>query len=476
MVTGNLVTLVRVLFGVWSGFVCLLCVGIVPLHASDSPDFDKLTEEAVQILSEYLKVDTSNPPGNEREGADFLGRILEKEGIPHEIFESAPHRATLYARIKGTGPRLQPPIVLLHHLDVVPANVEFWAFAPFSGKVENGHVWGRGALDAKGLGVVHLMAFLTLWRSQLPLNRDVIYLATADEESGGRLGVQWFLNNHFNLVQGAELVFNEGGSNIVQDGALRYVGVEVDQKSPLWLRIGFRGPGGHGSIPRPDSSAFRLIRALGRVAGLSSPLRVTPSVAEYFRSVAPFQEVELQQGFRDIEPAVQDPQFVRRLPPFYRALLQDTISLTVLRGGEKTNVIPEYVFAELDCRLLPGADPQEFRSRLIEKLGDPAVEVETLLEFSSSPPSEPGPALEVIQEVTRQIAPEVTVGPSVLPGFTDSRFFREKGIRAYGFSPFPIDDSEARGVHATDERISIQNLRFGMRYFYRIVSRLVYGK
>ncbi|HLV02312.1 MAG TPA: M20/M25/M40 family metallo-hydrolase [Acidobacteriota bacterium] len=444
----------------------------IALAGGDAPDFDRLAEEGINILSGYLKSDTSNPPGQELAGALYLAGHLERAGIGYRILESSPGRANLYARIKGEGNL--PPIILLHHIDVVPATDERWAQAPFSGMVADGFIWGRGALDAKGLGVAQLMTLLSLKRSDRPLKRDVIYLATADEEQGGRYGVEWLLGNHFQLVENAELVLNEGGTNFVKDGKLAYIGVENHQKLPLWVRLNVRGQGGHGSIPHGDSANVRLIRALDRIVRYQPPLRVTPPVALYFRSVAPLQSASMRTAFANIEEWVDDTAFVRNMSPYFQSLLRDTINLTVLSGGSSVNVMPSSATAELDCRLLPDQDPDEFLFRLAELAGDPSIEMETSLKFEPTDSPRHSEIIEVIRRVTKRFSPDAIVGPSVLPGFTDSHHFREKGIPAYGFSPFKTRGSESASVHGTNERLALDDFRFGVQYLYSVVAELVY--
>lgn len=441
-------------------------------QAQRRPEFRRLGQEAVTLLSEYLRLQTVNPPGNEAEGARFLAQVLKKEGIPHEVFESAPGRGNIYARLKGDGSK--PPLILLHHIDVVPASPEFWRVPPFSGEVLDGYVWGRGALDTKGLGIVHLATFLALKRSGAPLKRDVIFLATADEEAGGYLGVDWILKNRPELVRGAEFVLNEGGDNILRGNRLAYVGVETTQKVPFWLRLRVKGITGHGSIPRENTAPDRLVRALNRILDYQPPLQVTPAVGAFFRQIAPLQPRELRQSFLRLEESIKDPDFVKRLSPFFRALLRNTISLTVLKGSEKTNVIPPLAMAELDCRLLPAENPDEFLKTIASLINDPEIEIETLLRFKPAESPTSTVLFEAIRRTTARLESEAAVGPTVLAGFTDSHFFREMGITSYGFEPFKLRDADSAGVHGNDERISIDNIHFGVRYFYEVIAAVVY--
>lgn len=449
----------------------LLWGGIPEICASEDPDFDNLSTEGIDHLSRYVAIDTSNPPGQEFAAVLYLQTVLEREGIPSTLLESSPGRANLYSRIKGSGTR--KPLILLHHVDVVPAGDQGWIEPPFGGVVKDGYLWGRGAVDMKGLGVIHLMTFIDLYRNKVPLNRDVIFLATADEEGGSGLGMTWLMENHFELVSDAGMVLTEGGMNLASEAGLKYVGIEVHQKKPLWLRLTVRGSSGHGATPYGESPAERLVKALGQILSYQSPVSVDSSVARFFRRVAPFQPREVRPFFEFPEQLENRPDLVGLLPPYYRALLQDTITLTVLEAGESTNTIPSLAVAELDCRLLPGQSPQYFIDLMTGLVADPAVQVEPLLSFGSAKASGSTILFQAVQQEARRMYPEVEVGLSVLPGFSDAHLFRERGIPAFGLSPFSLAESQGLGVHGPNERIPLEVFRSGMELFHSIVSNLV---
>lgn len=459
----------------WAGSFGLILVASFltgSVMGADPPDFDALAEEGVGILVDYIRIDTSNPPGNESESARYLGDILRREGILHEILESAPGRANLIARLPGKG--AGKPLILLQHMDVVPPEEHLWSVAPFSGLVRDGAVWGRGALDMKGLGVVHLMTLLALKRGGVPLDRDLILLATADEEAGSRLGMGWLADNHFDRFRRAGLVLTEGGANLVVDTRLAYVGIEVTQKVPVWLRLTVRGASGHGALLRKDSAPVRLIRALNRLLDYEAPLRAEEPVAAFFERIAPFQAGPARRFFADIRAALADPNFrPAHLGGYYAALLQNTVNLTILQAGHIINTVPTLAMADLDCRLLPGQNVEEFLAELIRIIDDPAVQVDRLLEFESGKSPADSELFGAVEKVLASWGMDAEVGPSVLPGFTDSHFFRVRGIPAYGFSPFRTAGEEARGVHGRDEKLSLADFRFGLEFFYRVVAELV---
>jgi acetylornithine deacetylase/succinyl-diaminopimelate desuccinylase-like protein len=266
----------------------VVTLGALPAPAAaqqaPAPDFEALGFEAAQRLGEYLRIRTINPPGNETAGAKWLQQVLAREGIESRIFESAPGRGNLYARLPGDGSRR--PIVLLSHIDVVPATDSAWQVSPWSGETRMGAVWGRGALDMKGTAIVELMTMIALKRRGVPLSRDLILVANADEETNST-GAEWFAREKKDLLRDAEFLINEGGHNrLGPEGLTEYYGVGVTEKVPYWLRISARGSPGHGSIPRPDNASERIARALGRIAAYQTPIQLTPPAERYFKDLA----------------------------------------------------------------------------------------------------------------------------------------------------------------------------------------------
>jgi acetylornithine deacetylase/succinyl-diaminopimelate desuccinylase-like protein len=458
------------------GLLAALCLapGAASAQQAPSPDFDALSRETVERLSEFLRIRTVNPPGNETEGARWLQQVLAKEGIESEIFESSPGRGNLYARLRGTGARR--PLILLSHLDVVPATPSAWKVDPWSGEVRDGEVWGRGALDMKGEGIIELMTVIALKRRGVPLSRDLILIANADEETGST-GAEWFAREKADLISDAEFLINEGGGNQVDDaGRVLYYGVAVTEKIPYWLRLTTRGSPGHGSVPRPDNAAARLSRALGRIAAHETPLRVTPPAAQFFRDLSTRErDPRRRRWLADPAAAIRTRQgrafFTSDL--YFNALLRNTISITGLKGSDKTNVIPPEASAELDVRLLPGVAPAEFLTELRGVIADSGVEITPLRpdrEASTSPLS--GALVEAIREAVDTMDPGALITTPMLAGYTDSYYYRALGIGAYGLDPFRTTVEEDRTVHGNDERVSLANVRFGVEFFYRVVERV----
>ena len=446
----------------------------VPIQRSQlaSIDWKKAGDESQQLLADYLRVDTTNPPGNERRAADFFARILQKEGIEYKILEASPGRANLYARLKGTGRKR--PLILLNHTDVVPVDKKFWSADPYGGIERDGFLWGRGALDMKSLGAAQFMAMLLLKRSGVVLDRDVIFLATADEEAGGQEGAGWFVANHANLIRDAEFAITEGSSNAVAGSNVLYWGIGVTEKTPCWLRLTARGTPGHGSVPRENSAPSKLIRALGKIESYKTRLIATPAVARFFNATAEYQtEPAMKRAHQDVSAALADENLrnVISRSPVNVALLRNTVQPTVVNIGSKTNVIPAIATAEIDCRLLPGQRVEDFVAEIKRVIDDPSIEIETILAFGATESRFDTALVQSIQEVIKGDYPTARFVPTVLAGFTDSHFFRDMGIESYGFSPFLIQASDSGGVHGNDERISVESYRDGTKLLYRIVER-----
>ena len=440
-------------------------------------DWTGLGDEATALLSQYLRINTTNPPGNEIAAARWLADVLRREGIEARIFEPAPGKANLYARLPGDG--TARPIVLLNHMDVVLASPEFWTVDPFAGLVKDGSVWGRGALDMKGAGIAQLMTMLILKRAKVPLKRDIIFLATSDEEIGAGVGAAWIAQQQPDLVRNAEFLLNEGGltrAKLGGQGAVEFYAVGTTEKSPFWLNVTARGTAGHGSRPTQDNPVHRLIRALNRVAEWKTPLIVTPAVERSFRDLATIErDTAVRRWLSDIRAAVRDSVAVRALTSdlTYNALLRNTISITGLKGSDKTNVIPPVATAAIDVRLLPGQDPAAFLAELVRVIGDTAVTVQPQgPNWPATESSTETAMFRAITEVARRRHPEALVTTMMLAGFTDSHYFRRMGIASYGIGAFPLTQADSRGVHGNDERVSIEALRSGVRFYYEVVSRV----
>ncbi len=463
----------------FSGLSVLFCLALTSVHAvAQSGAPQSIEDEAVAWLQEFVRIDTVNPPGNEYRAVEFYSRIFEAEGIAFETAESAPGRGNIWARLEGGD---EPALILLQHTDVVPADMAYWTTEPFSGELRDGYILGRGARDMKGTGISHLAAFLSLHRAGLPLNRDVVFVASADEEAGGDFGVGWLIENRPQIFEGAGLLLNEGGSGSrTLNGTAEDVvfGVEVTQKVPVWLRLTAVDVPGHGSSPRTTSSVTRIVDALGILRENPFPPRIIGPVDAYFKGLAVGRSDDWGAAFSNMTLAVQDPEFLARLQednPGRHGLTRDTCSMTRMSGSSKINVVPPEAWAELDCRILPDRPFEEFVAGVEALVADTGVEVEVLMAFTPAISDTTSRLFSAIERVTRELHPGSRVLPSVSTGFTDSHFTRDKGIVSYGFDPIITPVGEATGVHGNDERINVEAFRRGVSDMRAIVRDVVYN-
>ncbi|MEX2247400.1 MAG: M20/M25/M40 family metallo-hydrolase [Dehalococcoidia bacterium] len=441
--------------------------------AGETPriDWDAVTEEGTQLLCEFIRIDTSNPPGREKAACDWLAAIFRREGIDEVAFydasdgsEHGVERMNMTATLAGDGTK--PPLILLSHTDVVPVEPQYWSFEPFSGAIVDGVVHGRGALDMKSMGIMELLSMLLIKRLGLRQTRDIVYMALADEEAGGRWGIEWMEQHHPELLD-AEYVINEGGwGNMEVLGTRRpSFNCSISEKGPLWLRLVAEGRPGHGSVPHPDNALDRLVRALGRVQEWARPITVVPELTGYFERLH-------RHGFLDAEPSGETMEALSRSNLLMRAILSNTVSATTAHAGIKHNVIPAVAEATLDCRLLPGQDADAFIEEVRGVVADRKVRVETVYESHTSPSTAETELFGLIEDVVHAHVEEAVVLPSVSAGFTDSRVFRRHGITAYGFIPILLEADEAQTIHGHNERISIENLRLGTQILFETVRRL----
>jgi acetylornithine deacetylase/succinyl-diaminopimelate desuccinylase-like protein len=397
--------------------------------------------------------------------------MLQQEGIPFDTATSAPGRGNIWARLKGGS---EPALLLLHHMDVVPADPRYWDVDPYSAAVRNGDIFGRGALDTKLLGIAHFQTFIALHRLKVPLNRDVIFMATADEEAGGALGAGWIVKNRPEAFRGAGFVLNEGGDGSVENGRQLF-GIEVTQKVPLWLKLIATGNPGHGSQPQVSTSVTRLIRALDRLRTYEFAPRIVPAVDAYFKGIAP-NAGPWQAAFQDMTKAVQDQNFLLKLQadaPAAAALTRNTCSITMLEASNKVNVVPPEATAQIDCRTLPDQDHAAFIAELATVINDPGVRIEKTLGFTPAVSPQDNAVYRAMVDVTRKNFPQAAIIPSVSTGFTDSHFFRDLGIPSYGYQPFLIPADQESGLHGNNERMSEANVRRGTGIMLEVVQRIV---
>ena len=424
-------------------------------------------------LIEYLEIDTINPPGNETRGVVFFQRILEEAGIDYETAESAPGRGNIWARLEGGD---EPALVLLHHIDVVPATREYWDTDPLEAVIKDGMIYARGTSDTKSLGIMHLEAFLYLHRNNIRLNRDVIFMATADEEAGGFFGAGWLIENRPEIFEGVGYLLNEGGGATLMENDQIQLAIEVAQKRPYWLKLVATDIPGHGSVPRTTSATTRLIAALNRIQLTPFEPHITGTVREMFARLAPNMPVRWQPAMSNIDEAILDPEFLRVLQeerPSFHSLIRNTCSITMLSGSEKINVVSPEASAELDCRILPDQDSAEFLSGIKDRIADDQIEIEEIMLFGAAESSIDTDLYSLMTRVIEERYASVNIVPSAMTGFTDSHFFRDLGIVSYGFDPVVFPDGVDSNIHGNNERIPLESFNQGVQLTIDVVREFV---
>lgn len=451
-----------------AALTCAMTLSLQCRQAAAVPQ-DPMDAEAVEAFVQYLRIDTSNPPGNETAGAKFLQQVLAKNGIESRLVGSDPNRQSLYARLSSGSE--EKALLLLHHIDVIPPILSEWTKPPFSGMQSNGYIWGRGALDVKSLGIAEVMAMIELKRRGVPLKRDIVLLAVADEEMGGIHGCKELLEKHPELFENVGFVLNEGGYNETLVDKVVFWGIEIQQKVPLFLRLRAKGYGGHSSSPPEDGGAVaKLVRALDGVLKIETPYRLTPEIARYFRDAGRHRTDARGEVLR----AIGEPLDVKRidaiLTPGYKSMLRDTIALTHLSAGISVNALPNSATCDVDIRLLPGSTGDAMIGRVKAAVGKNA-DVEVLLAGVPAPESPANTELfHALAKVMQNAEPGSSVAAIVGGGTSDSRYFRARGVTAYGIAPFKVNYYDADSVHSNDERIRAKFFTEGVRLTRRIVS------
>jgi acetylornithine deacetylase/succinyl-diaminopimelate desuccinylase-like protein len=436
-------------------------------------DWEAVEREAAELLSRYIQFDTTNPPGHEAEAIEFLADILRQRGFEPQLFYTAPKRANLVVRLKTPTPPEAPPCLLYTHADVVPADPPAWSVPPFAGAIKDGFVWGRGALDDKGLGIIFLEVLMLLKENGPPLRRDIILVIAADEEMSGHYGAAWLLDHHRDTIQ-AEYVWDEGGMGLQQKAHTSYQ-IAIAEKIPFTIKLIAQGTPGHASVSSPDNPNERLVRALHRIKQWQPPFRVTPAVIEMLRTLAPHQTFFNSWLYRHADKPFLWPLLRTGLENnlLFAPLVRNTINLTMLRGGQASNVIPSQAEAVLDIRLLPGEDPAVFLANLRSIIGDTRISIEaTSLPSPQVPTASHTEFYEALAQTLQTFGPPGIIIPYLTPGATDSRFFRAAGMKAYGFMPMLLNHQELSRIHGVDERVSMANLRWGIQVVLETLQKL----
>jgi acetylornithine deacetylase/succinyl-diaminopimelate desuccinylase-like protein len=446
-------------------------------QAPREPDWSAVRAETLQHFQALLRFDTSDPPGSEKPAAEYLKQVLEREGIPVQLFALEPHRPNLVARLKGNGTKR--PILIMGHTDVVNVDASKWTFPPFSATQSDGYIYGRGSVDDKDNVVTGLMIMLLLKRLNPPLDRDVIFLAEAGEEGSTRVGIQFMVNQHFQEID-AEYCLAEGGGVTRKDGKVRYASIQTVEKIPRAIELTARGISGHGSVPLQSNAVAHLANAVAKISAWRAPIRLNETTRRYFERLASVSAPEDAARYLSVvsrnprRVAAADDYFVAH-EPRHAAMLRTSISPTIIQGGYRLNVIPSEAKASLDVRLLRDEDPERFLEMVRGVIKDPSVQVAYAARDVRPPGSArlDSEAFKVLESAVSTHYQAVTL-PSQSTGATDMAYLRAKGVQCYGIGPaIDMEDGpKGFGAHSDQERILESELHRFVRFHWDVVVGL----
>jgi acetylornithine deacetylase/succinyl-diaminopimelate desuccinylase-like protein len=453
----------------------LLLFAASALSQQPSTDFNAAQAEAVKFLGDLVKIDTSNPPGNEARAAEYIKSVLAAEGIPAQIYESAPGRGNLVARLKGNGKK--KPLLLMGHLDVVGVERDKWTIDPFAAIIKDGYLYGRGSIDDKAMDAANLEVFLLLHRQKVPLDRDVVLLAEAGEEGTTQFGIDFMVAQHWDQIA-CEYALNEGGDIMEENGKIQYVAVSTTQKVPRGFSLVARGTSGHGSAPRVDNAIAHLAAAVDKASRWEAPMRLNETTRRFFEQMAKISPPEKAQLFAHVEdPAVQ--QKLHQAEPSYYSMLRTSLVPTVIKGGFRSNVIPAEAEARFDVRALPDEDMPALKAELTRLFNDPAVTIVDAENVNQRPATPPSgldtEGFHALEHAQQKVFPGVPTIPIMQVGATDSAQLRAKGVQAYDIGSV-LGPEELKRVHGNDERIRIAGFGKFVQFLYAATLEIAGAK
>jgi acetylornithine deacetylase/succinyl-diaminopimelate desuccinylase-like protein len=459
--------------------IAVVLSGVAPRPApaqASAPDWSGVASEAMGYFKDLLRIDTSNPPGNETEAANYLREVLARNGVDSELFALDPARANLVARIRGNGSKR--PILVMGHTDVVGAQPENWSVDPFGAVTRDGYVYGRGSLDDKDNVTAALMLMLLLKRSNLELDRDMIFLAESGEEGTTRWGIDHMVGEHWDRID-AEYCLAEGGGAVSVDGRVRYMNITTTEKFPMRVRLVARGTAGHGSVPRLDNAVALLAGAVARVSAWQTPMRLNETTRAYFSRLAeisPPEAADRYRGLLDPARARAIQRWLAEHEPEHYSLLRTSVVPTMMSSGFRVNVIPTEGEATFDVRGLPDEDPEAFYRAVAEVVDDPRVEVEPqpIYRPASPPSSIDNEMFRSLEAATERLFPGAVTIPTMLTGATDMAQVRAKGTQCYGFGPVETVEemNGTGGAHGDDERILESSLLPLVQFLWYAVTNV----
>jgi acetylornithine deacetylase/succinyl-diaminopimelate desuccinylase-like protein len=432
----------------------LLCLLVGIASAQSTPNVNAARDEAVKFLGELVKIDTSNPPGNETRAAEYIKSMLAAEGIPAQIYESAPGRGNLVARLKGNGKK--KPLLLMAHLDVVGVEREKWTVDPFAAVIKDGYLFGRGSIDDKSMDAANLEVFLLVHRLKVPLDRDVILLAEAGEEGTTQFGIDFMVDKHWDEIA-CEYSLNEGGEIREENGKVTYVAVSTTQKVPRGFTLVAHGTSGHGSAPRVDNAIAHLAAAVDKTAQWQAPMRLNETTRRFFELMAKIAPPDRAALYAHVDdPAVQHK--LQETEPAYYSMLRTSLVPTIIKGGFRSNVIPAEAEARFDVRALPDEDMTALKASLTRLFNDPEVTIVDAENTNQRPATRPSgldtEGFHALEHAQQKLFPGVPTIPIMQVGATDSAELRARGVQAYDVGTV-MSAEDHRRVHGNDERIEI---------------------
>ncbi len=442
---------------------------------SPSIDLNKLNEDALGWLQGLIRINTVNPPGNELVAAKYIADILQKEGISSEIDQSTPGRGILIARLSATAvPDPSRALLLMGHLDVVGVDKSKWQVDPFGGVIQGGYLYGRGAIDDKGMLVAEIAVLVALKRANVALGRDVILLAEGDEEQAGEAGMKFAIDKYWQKIA-AGFALNEGGNVTLKGGKVQYVGVQAAEKVPVNVIVTANGTSGHGSIPLPNNPIVLLSGAVTKIAAYQTPFQLTPVTEAYFEQLSLVEDPEIGKWMRALDSPVRADlaeEKVAAASPVWNSMVRDTIAPTMLQAGIRPNVVPSEAQATLNIRLLPGNSIDTLLLKFKDLVSNPQITFQADTSIGEAAPSSSldSALFKTIQQASSEEFPEIPVIPMMSTVATDSTDLRLRNVQAYGLLPFPLTDEDALRMHADNERIPLDSFRKGVEYLYRIVA------
>ena len=444
-------------------------------------DTTALALEAQNWLVDLVKINTTNPPGNEQVAAKYIAAVLAKEGITAELLDLAPGRSAIVARLRSTV--IADPsraLLLVAHMDVVGVDRSKWSVDPFGGVIKDGYLWGRGSIDDKSMVAANLAAFIALKRGNVHLNRDVIFLGTADEEQFGDSSMKMVIAKYWNKIA-AGYAINEGGQVVLKDGKVQYVAIQVSEKVSVNVELTATGKGGHSSTPTKDNPVVHIAAAVDKIGNYTAPVHLTSVVRRYFEALAPLEDEETSKWMRVVDTPDRGEHAQRYLSdanPTWNSMMRDTVAPTILQAGFRANVIPSEAHATINVRLVPGDTIDLFVNDLKKLVNDPQIRWDISLDggFAAPNSSLDTDFYALIKKVTAQEFGGAPVLPYMSTGATDSAQLRLHSVQAYGLRPIPLSEADSARVHGDEERLPLTSFAKGVDCLVHIVAEFSVNK